>query len=91
MNKMDDKKPGQKTEEAPADLRPSLMEAQQVTPTNKIRRNQIKTQGVSQLAESLLNTTEELERKRRRKGDSKKSKDPKEVGLEEAGTIGVGL
>ena len=64
---MDDKKLGQKTEEAPANLRPGLMEAQQVTPTNKIRRNQIKTQGVSQLAESLLNTTEELERKRRRK------------------------
>ena len=67
MNKMDDKKPEQKTEEAPANLRPGLMEAQQVTTTNKIRRNQIKTQGVSQLAESLLNTTEELERKRRRK------------------------
>ena len=64
---MDDKKPGQKTEEAPANLRPGLMEAQQVTPTNKIRRNQIKTQGVSQLAGSLLNTTEELERNRRRK------------------------
>ena len=64
---MDDKKPGKKTEEAPANLRPGLMEAQQVTTTNKIRRNQIKTQGVSQLAESLLNTTEELERKRRRK------------------------
>ena len=64
---MDDKKPGQKTEEAPANHRPGLMEAQQVTPTNKITRNQIKTQGVSQLAESLLNTTEELERKRRRK------------------------
>ena len=64
---MDDKKLGQKTEEAPANLRPGLMEAQQVTPTNKIRQNQIKTQGVSQLAESLLNTTEELERKRRRK------------------------
>ena len=55
---MDDKKPGKKTEEAPANLRPGLMEAQQVTPTNKIRRNQIKTQG---------DTTEELERKRRRK------------------------
>ena len=55
-----------KEEEAPANL-PGLIEAQQVTPTDKIRRNQIKTQVVSQPPESSLNTTEELERKRRRK------------------------
>ena len=35
----------------------------------KTRRNQIKTQGMSQLAENLLNTAEE--RKRRRKEDLK--------------------
>ena len=40
----------------------------------KIRQNQIKTQGVSQLAKNLLNTTEEWERKKNMKGDLKQSK-----------------
>ena len=36
-----------------------LQNAQLVTLNDKIRQNQIKTQGVSQLAKSLLNATEQ--------------------------------
>lgn len=73
-----------KTKEAPASLRPGFEEAQQVI---KMRRNQIKTQGMSQLAENLLNTAEE--RKRRRKEDFKdtstRGASPKGAGHRAAG------
>ena len=59
----------------------------------KITRNQIKTQGVSQLAKSFLKTVEEWERKRGKRGGLKQSEDPGLEGAspEGAGTTGVGL
>ena len=59
----------------------------------KITRNQIKTQGVSQLAKSFLKTVEEWERKRGKRGALKQSEDPGLEGAspEGAGTTGVGL
>ena len=65
---MDDKEP--KTEEAPA---------QQVTSTDKIRRNQTKTHGVSQLEKKILaeHNSRVREEKLKKKGGSKQSNNPK--------------
>ena len=74
-----------KTEEAPASLRPGFEEAQQVI---KTRRNQIKTQGMSQLAENLLNTAEERKKRRRKedlKDTSTRGASPKGAGHRAAG------
>ena len=61
---MDDKEPKTKEglvspEGASPERLTGLQNAQHVTLNDKIRQNQIKTQGVSQLAKSLLNVTEQ--------------------------------
>lgn len=77
---MDDKKP--RSEGAPASLRPGLVEAQQVISTIKIRQNQIRPKAYRSWKKKLAHNRRVREERKRKKGGSKQSEDPKDPGPE---------
>lgn len=77
---MDDKKP--KSEGAPASLRPGLVKAQQVISTIKIRKNQIRPKAYRSWKKKLAHNRRVREERKRKKGGSKQSEDPKDPGPE---------
>ena len=86
---MDDNEP--KTEEAPASLWPGVIEAQQVTSTDKNKAKPNKYPGRVASGKKLAYYNRRVREKKKKKGGSKQSEDPKDPGLEGAGTTGVGL
>lgn len=68
-----------------------LQNAQHVTLNDKNKSKPNKDPGRVAASRKLAEYNRRVREEKKKKGDSKKSKDPKDLGLEEAGTIGVGL